>query len=474
MRRIAVLVLVTMMASGQLLWGGEEVPIDRGDIDLWLPAYSSLTTTLAGKSTTITVLIPPGDQIARVRGEASVKSVSTEPPVMKSVRAPGGDWPTRGSTPERNGRSPVIGPGVFDVLWSGGRPTLFSWPPFVEGDRLFTVRTFSAPPPQGTGESPIVARDLATGDEHWAVDLPLNPGDWTTWIAGVRDGRVYASRSGNGGSVAAQLHALDVVTGIELWVSAETTVSSPYDGVGFAPDGDLIIGSLRELVRINAEDGSTVWRQSRHCVISSGCGVAIHGDHVYVAEGSVIAAYDLATGARLYESEMIGNGQDSPFVGVDGTVFYARTGNNPTTDRLYAFRDTGAEMVSLWDVSSAWMVTSIHGILSDNSIITLAPGYDLVRRNGSTGEVLYTAPGGPAWNHRINVSIDGADKVYISEGYEGVRVYDQYLVPLYHFPVNNLNIGGPALAGDGILIANGADDQVWTVVPVELISFSVE
>ena len=38
----------------------------------------------------------------------------------------------------------------------------------------------------------------AVAAELWAVDLPYNAGDWTTWVAGTSAGHVYASRSGNG------------------------------------------------------------------------------------------------------------------------------------------------------------------------------------------------------------------------------------------------------------------------------------
>lgn len=356
-----------------------------------------------------------------------------------------------------------------------GRHTLVAWPAFVEGDRVFTVRNPSWPPPHGTGESPIVASDIGTGDELWAVEIPLNPDDWTSWIVGVRDGRVYASRSGNGGSVTAGVHALDAGTGKTLWVSGESTASGPYDGSVFAPNGDLIMGSFRELVRIDATDGTTVWRKERLCMVSSGCGAVIHGNRIYIAENNVIGAYDVATGDRLYESPTIGNWQDSPFVGIDGTIYYSRTGNNPDYDRLFAFSDTGTELVEKWSVPSAWVTTSIHGVQSDNSVIALAPGYELVRRDGATGAVLDTAPAGPAWDTRFNVAIDADDKIYVSEGFSGgVRVYDPNLNPLFHFPVTNLNIGGPIIGGDGTLIANGNSSQVWAVIPVELQSFEIE
>jgi outer membrane protein assembly factor BamB len=73
--------------------------------------------------------------------------------------------------------------------------------------------------------------DLDTGAELWVTNIPFNPNDWTTWVAGVKDGRVFASRSGNGASVSAKMYALDAATGLTLWISQDTTDAGAYDGV---------------------------------------------------------------------------------------------------------------------------------------------------------------------------------------------------------------------------------------------------
>ena len=86
--------------------------------------------------------------------------------------------------------------------------------------------------------SPVVAMDLDTGAELWAVHIPYDAGDWTTWIAGVNNGLVYASRSGNGASVSAKMYALSQDDGSPLWPSTDDVDAGAYDGVVFAPDGD--------------------------------------------------------------------------------------------------------------------------------------------------------------------------------------------------------------------------------------------
>ena len=151
--------------------------------------------------------------------------------------------------------------------------------------------------------------NLDTGVEEWAIDIPFNSGDWTTWVAGVMNGQVYASRAGNGASVWARLHALDVADGSTIWLSDDEISAGAYDGVVFAPNGDPIIASFQDILRINHADGSTVWHAPRTASVSGNCGAAVHGEAVYVIDaapgGHVIVRYDLAAGTEMYESELM-------------------------------------------------------------------------------------------------------------------------------------------------------------------------
>src|SRR6187401_802932 len=124
-------------------------------------------------------------------------------------RAPAGDWTNTGGDFRRDGRTSEAGPDAASILWTGGRSSLIAWGPVTLGRRVFAVRQTGFPPGGEPNGSPVVAQDLDTGAELWAAHVPYNAGDWTTWIAGARDGHVYASRSGNGASVSALLYALD-------------------------------------------------------------------------------------------------------------------------------------------------------------------------------------------------------------------------------------------------------------------------
>jgi hypothetical protein len=381
--------------------------------------------------------------------------------------APAEDWHNMGGNAGRNALSSEIGPDADDLLWSGGRTSIIAWHPVIEGRRAFMVRQ-SGWPSSEPGASPVVATDLDTGDELWAVDIPFDPDDWTTWVAGVRDGQVYAARSGNGASVSAPLYALDAANGDTLWISEDETTAGAYDGVVFAPNGDPIVASFRYIWRISALDGSTVWIAPRTGSVSGNCGAATHGDAVYVADavygGHEIVRYDLATGAEMYSSPIMTGFtiQNTPFVGPDGTVYLSRTQNNPSTDHFYAFEDTGTEFIEKWHLAAAWSTSSEFGVGPDGSVYMMIPGPELARLDPDTGTVLDTS-GVLAGFSKPRMAIDARGRVYFSNGsFDTGRLYsfNADLTPRWDVPVRNINIGGPALGTDGTLVVCGVGTDV--------------
>lgn len=462
-------------------WASEALELRRGARDLAQPVGFVLVPQAGSALSGGQVVMWPGVDVLRITSPGA--EVPATPARSSGGTFGGGsaDWSNFGGTAGRNSRSAVGGPGVASLLWSGGRPSIVAWPPMIMGNRMFTVRQTDSPPPNGTGVSPVVATNLQTGGELWAVHLPLNAGDWVTWIAGARDGRVYASRSGNGASVAAKMYALDAASGAVLWVSADTTTAGAYDGVVFAPNGDLIVASFTSILRINAVNGGTVWSAPRLCRVSGSCGAALHGQGVYVADAgvgfdNVVARHDLASGARQYTSQPLPGftQQDMPFVGPDGTVYFSRTQSNVATDYLYAFDDTGSALTTRWAAPSAWMTSSTQAVRADGSVYTMAPGYQLVRRDAATGNVLASAPPGPVFDHGVRMALDSGDKLYVSEGFSAMRAYTAALAPIFGLSVPNLNVGGPILGGTGTMIVTGIGTDVRAVVPVELLSFDLE
>src|SRR6187549_2590587 len=102
-----------------------------------------------------------------------------------------GDWTNAGGNAARNGQSDEVGPAAKTLAWSGGRPSIIAWQPVTSGGRVFMVRQTGFIPTGVPNEAPVVCQDLDTGAELWTFNVPYNPGDWTPWIAGCSDGKVY-------------------------------------------------------------------------------------------------------------------------------------------------------------------------------------------------------------------------------------------------------------------------------------------
>jgi hypothetical protein len=382
-----------------------------------------------------------------------------------------GDWTNAGGNAARNGQSSEVGPVAKTLAWSGGRTSIIAWQPVTAGRRVFMVRQTSFIPTGVPTEAPVVCQDLDTGAELWHFDVPYNAGDWTTWIAGCSDGKVYCSRSGNGDSSVAKLYALDQKTGAIAWVSADTEKAGAYDGVVFAPDGDPVVGWQTAIRRFDAATGATVWTAPRQSSVSGESGVAIFGGSVYALDaavgGHVIKRFDLATGAFLYQSPVMTGftAQNMPFVGPDGTVYVSRTQNNVVTDFAYAFTDTGSALVQKWSVPVAWSTASEFAVGLDGSPYVLGAGNVLLRLDPATGATTATSvtiqSGGG--NVTLRLAVDAAGHVFATNGGGSngkVFCFTADLQTLWSLSFANVNIGTPCLGQDGTLIVAGTGTDV--------------
>ncbi|MCI0630161.1 MAG: PQQ-binding-like beta-propeller repeat protein [Phycisphaerales bacterium] len=390
------------------------------------------------------------------------------------------DWNNSGGNAGRNGLIGEIGPDVPSELWPAGTPVpgaIIAYQPIIEGSRLFMVRQNSFIPNNVPNDSPIVAKDLHTGATLWTVNLPYVNGQWTTWVGGARNGRVYASRSGNGGSSTGKLNCLDAATGAMLWPGGSQAIinAGSYDGMSFAANGDPIVAGHTMIWRINQNDGTTMWAAPRLCSVSGNCGPAVSpvSGAVYVADaavgGHVIKRFDIDTGAFMYQSPvMIGfTLQNSPMVGPDGTVYVARVQNNINTDFFYAWTDTVSSLELKWSVPARWTTSSEFAVGPDGSVYMIAPGNVISRRNPQTGAemnasapILLDSAGG---NFTPRMAIDDDGRLFFSNGqFANGRFYsfNADLTERWNLPVPNINIGAPAIGENGVLVVCGIGSNV--------------
>jgi outer membrane protein assembly factor BamB len=381
------------------------------------------------------------------------------------------DWTNLGGNAARNGMSAETGPTSATVLWNNTTyPSIIAWQPVTLGNRVFTVRESGFPSGSNANDQ-LIAYDINTGAKLWNIVVPFNgtATDWIAWIAGAKNGKVYASRASNGKP--GRIYEFDAATGAPGWTSVATTQAFAYDGVVFAPDGDLLVGDLSTVVRIDSATGNTVWTFNRTRAVSGNCGVcctanAVFLDNGFFASSQWVTKIDLATGTFLYESPHIpgGSEQNQPFLSPDGlTVYLSRTQNNPATAFRYAFSDTGCALSLKWQAPVRWTTSHEFGVANDGSIYTFLQDDEFVRLSALNGQVMNTAGvlsplGNPNLSPKTAVDANGI--VYVSNGWAGTpstngRVWAfSYDLQQNYFTLNlsNPNQGGPALGNDGTLV----------------------
>jgi outer membrane protein assembly factor BamB len=446
---------------------------------------ASTITTNAGTITAYTpdsgyIMVRSSTEAAPVRYSAQIKGSPWAPAsaanalpfggIIGMVAGPtaGQDWTNLGGNASRNGMSSVRGPMSDQLAWGKTDFSIITWHPFIMDGRVFAIRQSGFP--GVTAGDELIAWDLETGAELWRTVVPYG-GDpdteWIAYIAGVHDGRVYTARGGSGRQT--PIYGHDAATGKVIWQSVGyVTDAGPQDGVVFADDGDLIVGDFDQIVRLQRVSGEVVWETARSCPVSGNCGASLGNGAAYIdtqtPTGPAVTRVDLATGAIAYSSPGLSGltSQNSPFVGPDGTVYFARSQNNNQTDFLYAFEDTGSALVERWNFPIRWTTSHEHGIGPDGSIYTFARGDEFVRLDPATGTVLdnagVLAPIGVNLSPRTAVDANG--NVYVSNGFAEtpdnngrVWAFNQDLSQkLFVLELNRNNAGGPALGGDGFLV----------------------
>jgi outer membrane protein assembly factor BamB len=376
------------------------------------------------------------------------------------------DWQTGvGGNFARNSLSTGTGPTSPEILWTGSRPAIVAQQGVCEGDLLVLSRIASFTIPTGTW---IVGHDLHTGAERWAVQLPYDfPGSsWRSRVSAIHEGQVYATRAGN--TNLDYLYALSPVDGSIIWRSVDLIDEGTTESLVFAANGDIIAGNFSSLLRIDRTDGTTVWDVPRSCPTTGGCSASVFGDRVYIWEanamGPQVSVFDIATGAFLYAGPGIGGGfiqQLGLFVGPDGTVYAPRTQNNPVTDFFVAFEDTGTALVEKWRLPLGYVPFASFGVGPDGSVYSYSPDLEIQRIDPEKGNVIDTSVS--LGDNSPRMAIDATGTLFVTNGgFDQGKLFsfDADLSVRWVQFITNVNVGGPVLGEDGVLVVCGVGDDV--------------
>jgi outer membrane protein assembly factor BamB len=382
------------------------------------------------------------------------------------------EWSTAvGGNSARTGAVDAGGPDTPTILWQGCQLSEIAQPPVIHGRILVTTRVATLD--DTLHGATIVARDLRSGRLLWSRDLPVEAPatDSRVRVVAAARGLVFATRSGD--TNAGALYALRIDTGEQVWRSRATIDESAAESPAITPEGDLIVGNYRSLVRINGADGTTMWTALRLSPCSDAGAPALAADRVYTWEATVqgpkVTAFRAGTGERLYSSCALGRGvfqQIGLMVGPGPTVYAPRADSTAGADSLVALRDTGAALLERWRTPLAYAPCASMGIGPDGSVYSYAPGRSVVRIHPDDGRILARSAPLLTDNFQPRMAIDRDGNLYISNGgYElgSLASFGPNLALRWSIPTPNVGPSGPALAAPGILVLCGSDEQMWTL-----------
>lgn len=402
--------------------------------------------------------------------------------VLAALPASADDWNVGvGGNAWRSGLSDETGPAGPVLLWDESIPAVVAQQAVTEGNVAVMPRMFDLG--DVIGGTDVVAHDLTTGEILWNVQVPASFGDsWRSRVTAIRGGRVFATRAGN--TNAEFLYALDVADGSILWVSDDLVTETSTESATFTDAGDVVTTGVSSVICISAADGSTVWETPRTCPTSGGCEPIVSKGRVYLWEaggsGPVVTAFDATSGDRLYSSLGIGGGfiqQIGLLAGPDGTIYAPRSQNNALTDYFVALEDTGAALVEKWRFPMGYVPFASCGVGPDGSVYTYDREERLVRLDPATGLPI----GAPALItsdfYQPRLAIGATGTVYVTNGgFSQGRLFAfaPDLAPLFSVAVPNVNVGGPAIGENGVLVVCGTGTDVrafFTEPPLRLVRF---
>ncbi|MEO6696329.1 MAG: PQQ-binding-like beta-propeller repeat protein [Ignavibacteria bacterium] len=306
---------------------------------------------------------------------------------ITSVLYPQGflSWKTVGGNSNRDGYNNDFfdTPNGFDRTFNAPY-SIWGMPIFTEGNRFATTRYISLSPIRAS----IVAFSFLSTNPVWT----FGENSGVNIIMGVNNDKVYVRDFQQNGNDT--IFALNADNGALVWKSRFTVERGIIWTAAFTDNGDLIIpgSGTKRIMRINHQNGDTVWTNRRIIPNTGAECMCIVGNTLYALEGSIttpkkIIAIDIGTGITKYSSEALaGDGdQEIPFtVSRNGVVYIIRDGG-----LLHALKDNGTGFTQLWARSVPHPVGTYSQIaIGKDSSVYIPYGRKIYRLNHQTGQAM--------------------------------------------------------------------------------------
>ncbi len=289
---------------------------------------------------------------------------------------------------QRNNYSPHYGlKEVQTPLWTVNNAAETGWGGniYTFGDRFVTTRWDF----YGENNSVVECRSLHTGQLLWV--FPDYASDNQMQVIAFNEDAVYVYDYVCDGL---SYYALDPSNGEVKW-TVPGFAFGMLDSPIFDCERNLVINCTMEepcvLRSVDKHTGATRWVIYDYVWVYPYGLKAAYGNTLYMITGTGnetkrLAAYDLSTGFKLYESDPI-PGRVSQnahhFIGHDGTIYIFRE-----DDDLYAITDTGSGFAVKWQHTPSQMSLARYpAIDADGHLLYIDSGY-VVRINHHNGQVM--------------------------------------------------------------------------------------
>lgn len=362
-------------------------------------------------------------------------------------------WNNGGGNWQKNGFVNVNAPTTDSILWQISAPGANGNPLFIEGNYLVTMRFFSLT------NAPVTCYDLSTGALLWSVDV--SNGGGRSLPVGLRDEKVFVVRYTD--TFNDTLYALDVSTGLPIWVANVNVGPYITETAVFDSTGNMYIGGNLNTYKINPLNGQMIW-QTTTVPTASGSGEMVINNTTntgYTLEQngglSYLWAIDLATGTKKYShvvNELQPGGnvpQSAILVGNNGIIYVQLT-----EDNVAALLDNGNQLSVLWQeeiYGNAAFSLMCSGV--DGSVYAPTNGR-IIRFDPFTGDTLHLSQPitqGGFFSPRLTASANGM--IYATNGENFVYAFDTTLNLLWSDFVPFNNTSGVCVAPNGLAAVAG-------------------